>query len=79
MLSGQGEKGKSEASNVSLHALVEVERFALPPIRLRVASGTAGFLNFEFTAAAKTESRVKAIQDRQAAAASTDKNLCKGQ
>jgi hypothetical protein len=27
-------------------------------IRLDVASGTTGFLNFEFTAAAKTEGRV---------------------
>ena len=59
--------------------LMEVERFALALIRLRLAGGTAGFLNFEFTPVAKAESRIEAIEDRQAAAAGADKNLCKGQ
>jgi len=58
---------------------MEVERFALALIRLSLASGTAGFLNFEFTPFTKAESRIEAIQDRQAATAGADKNLSKGQ
>jgi hypothetical protein len=58
---------------------MDVERFALAPIRMSLADGTAGFLNFEFTPVAKAESWIEAIQDRQAAAASANENFCKGQ
>ena len=54
---------------------MEVEGFALALIRLSLPGGTAGFLNFEFTPVAKAESRIEAIEDRQAAAAGTDENF----